>query len=221
MLTSTHLKGSGMLVRQRGMVLLLSIIVLVAMSLAGIALMRSVFTSNRVAGNLAFQQSASASAEIGTESAIAWLEQQSRLWSAANTPANTLFNNISIGAGNPVAYRAVRQDPATNLGVGVPDQTWEQFWQQVAVANNWVNSLPVDAAGNTVSYIIQRLCSLTGDPMVSANCEGQPVQSSSVETSSRGSGVKLKLPGRIYYRITVRVAGPRNAVAFHQSIVSL
>ncbi len=207
--------------RQRGMVLLLSIIVLVAMSLAGIALMRSVFTSNRVAGNLAFQQSASASAEVGTETAIAWLEQQSRLWSAPNTPANTLFNNIAISAGNPVAYQAVRQDPAANLPNGDPDQSWENFWQQVAVANNWVNALPTDAAGNTVSYVIQRLCALQGDPMVNANCEGQPVQSSSVETSSKGAGVKLKLPGRIYYRITVRVAGPRNAVAFHQSIVSL
>jgi len=216
MLTPSTLQRSTMRKRQGGMVLLLSIIVLVAMSLAAIALMRSVLTSNRVAGNLAFQQSAAASAEIGTETAIAWLEQQSRLWVSQNVPANTLFTTKVIGAGQPVAYQAQRQDPDPTV-----QQTWEQFWQQVAVAGNWVNTLPTDAAGNTVGYIIQRLCAAEGDPLVSGNCEGQPVQSSSVETSSKGAGVKLKLPGRIYYRITVRVAGPRNTVAFHQSIVSL
>lgn len=221
MLIVHHPSRAVVRVRQQGMVLLLSIIVLVAMSLAGIALMRSVLTSNRVAGNLAFQQSASASAEVGTESAVAWLEQQARAWSAPNTPANRLFSNIAASGGEPVAYQAVRQDPATNRPDDLPDQTWEEFWQQVAVTNNWVNSLPTDAAGNTVSYVIQRLCASTGDPLVAANCEGPPVQSSSVETSSKGAGVKLKLPGRIYYRVTVRVAGPRNAVAFHQSIVSL
>jgi len=200
---------------QQGMVLLLSIIVLIAMSLAGVALMRSVLTSNRVAGNLAFQQSASASAEVGTESAIAWLEQRSA------TAPNSLHQNIAISGGQPVAYQALRQDPGVNLAGPQPDQSWEDFWQQVAVASGWVNALPTDAAGNTVSYVIQRLCTTAGNPLSGAACESPPVQTSSVETSSRGSGVKLKQPGRIYYRITVRVAGPRNAVAFHQSIVSI
>ncbi|HEX2011423.1 MAG TPA: PilX N-terminal domain-containing pilus assembly protein, partial [Roseateles sp.] len=64
--------------RQRGVVLLLSLIVLAAMSLAAIGLMRSVLISNRVAGNLAFQQSATQSADVGLETAIAWLEQKAR-----------------------------------------------------------------------------------------------------------------------------------------------
>ncbi len=200
--------------RDQGLVLILAAIVLVAMSLAGIALMRSVFTGNKVAGNLAFQQSAALSADVGTERAVAWLEQQARVWSALNVPANRLFNNIAAGGSEPVAYRALRQDPAAN-------QTWEAFWQNVAVPNSFVNTLPVDAAGNTVSYVIQRLCAATGDPIGTANCESPPVQSSSVETSSRGAGLKIKLPGRVYYRVTVRVEGPRNAVAFHQSIVSM
>jgi Tfp pilus assembly protein PilX len=45
--------------RQRGAILFIALIVLVAMSLAGIALMRSVDTNVLIAGNLAFRQSAS------------------------------------------------------------------------------------------------------------------------------------------------------------------
>src|SRR4051794_33864237 len=44
--------------RQQGVVLLIALIVLVAMTLAGIGLVRSVDTGNMVAGNLAFKQGA-------------------------------------------------------------------------------------------------------------------------------------------------------------------
>ena len=44
--------------RQRGVVLFIALIVMVAMSLAAIALFRSVDTANLVAGNQAFKQGA-------------------------------------------------------------------------------------------------------------------------------------------------------------------
>lgn len=200
---------------QRGVVLFLSIIVLVAMSLAGIALMRSVLTGNRVAGNAAFQQSAAMSADVGTERAIAWLEQQARQLDGNGAPANRLWTDKDIGPGEPVAYSAQSEDP--DFGQG---QTWEQKWA-TEVTNLRVNTLPIDASGNTVSYLIERLCTTTGDPAGAASCEVSPTQVSSSATSSKGAGMKIKLPPRIYYRITVRVEGPRNAVSFTQSIVSI
>ncbi len=205
--------------RQRGLVLLLSLIVLAAMSLAAIGLMRSVLTSNRVAANLAFQQSATQSADVGVERAVAWLEQKSRELEAVpgppatTKPANKLFQHISIGGAETIAYRAIREDPG-------PGQTWENFWQQ-RVAANQINTLPADAAGNTVGFLIQRLCVAAGDPLAGASCEAAPTLSSSSQTSSKSSGIKLQVPGQTYYRITVRVQGPRNAVSFIQSVVAL
>jgi type IV pilus assembly protein PilX len=90
---------------QRGVVLMMALIVLVAMTLAGIALMRSVGTTSIIAGNLAFQQAARNAGDVGTEAAVAWLE-------ANNGPA--LDNNLL-----PQGYAATDQPP---LGGG---QSWD------------------------------------------------------------------------------------------------
>jgi len=70
--------------RQRGVVLIIALIVLVAMTLAGIALVRSVDTSNIIAGNMAFQQSATHLGDVGAETAIAWLRANPILLSNDN-----------------------------------------------------------------------------------------------------------------------------------------
>ena len=59
--------------RQQGVVLLIALIVLVAMTLAGIGMMRSIDTGTMVAGNIGFRQSAVATGDGGIEQAITWL----------------------------------------------------------------------------------------------------------------------------------------------------
>ena len=202
--------------RQRGIVLLLSLIVLVAMSLAAIGLMRSVLTSNRVASNLAFQQSATQSADVGIETAIAWLEQKSRQLASDNPPVmtNGLFANITAGVQDTVNYVSKREDPG-------PTQAWDDWWQNVLVVNNQINALPVDAAGNTVAFAIHRLCNGSGDPLSGIGCEAPTTMGAGVQSSSKSNSIKLQVPSQIYYRITVRVQGPRNAVSFVQAIVAI
>jgi type IV pilus assembly protein PilX len=194
--------------REQGIVLFLTIVVLVAMSLAAVGLMRSVLGSNRVAGNLAFQQSAAQSAHVGAETAIAWLEQKSRQKASVDVSAERLNNDITIAVGEPITYRAQREDPAAG-------ETWEAFWQRNAV---WRNDLPTDAAGNTPAFMIHRLCAANGSPDL-AGCEQGPRL-----TLGEGCGVDSDLDcgkPRMYYRITVRVEGPRNAISFSQAIVSI
>lgn len=94
--------------RQKGVVLMVALIVLVALTLAGIALMRSVDTSTIIAGNLAFQQAATNYGDTGIETAITWLQ--------TNNSGSTLHNNIYAQG-----YAASRQDPVTG-------QTWDAFW---------------------------------------------------------------------------------------------
>ena len=59
--------------RERGVVLFIALIVMVAMSLAAIALMRSVDTTSAVIGNLAFRQASILPANYGIEDAAAGL----------------------------------------------------------------------------------------------------------------------------------------------------
>ena len=80
MLSKTQIRpprGGARRARQAGVVLMMALIVLVAMTLAGIALVRSVDTSNIIAGNLAFKQAATNSGDTGVEAAAAWLAANS------------------------------------------------------------------------------------------------------------------------------------------------
>jgi type IV pilus assembly protein PilX len=191
---------------QRGVALITALIVLLAMTLAGLAVVRSTLTSTRVAGNLAFQQAATQSADVGIEAAIAWLQ--------TNNTGARLHNHIDIDATEPVGYFARREDPAAN-------QSWQAFWDNVIATTARVNTLPPDGAGNRVSWVVHRLCNATGDPVGGAGCEATP-ELGGGEAGSRGSGVvRLQTAAQRYYRITARVDGPRNTVSFVQVVVAL
>lgn len=205
MLTSAYSRAgyARLHAKQSGVVLMISLIVLVAMTLAGISLVRSVDTSNIIAGNLAFQQSATQSGDVGTETAVGWLQ--------ANFAGITLQQSIPAQG-----YIAARQDPAAG-------QSWDAFWTTTLVPAGQVVTLTQDAStGNTVSYTIQRMCAQAGDPTVPlTDCAVlQTVGGSS--GSSKGSGViALQYNSQVYYRITSRIAGPRNTVSYVQTIVAL
>jgi Tfp pilus assembly protein PilX len=179
----------------------MALIVLVVMTLAGLALMRSVSTSVVIAGNMAFHQSATHSADAGAEAGVAFLE--------GSTEA-ALYTSVTAGSG--VRYLAYRQDP-------VPGQTWDSFWTD-SIPASAVNTLRADAAGNTVAYVIHRLCNDEGEPST-VGCSTSPVDFDS-SGSSKGAGVvALLAPAPTYYRITTRVTGPRNSLSYVQAIVAM
>lgn len=190
---------------QRGSVLLIALILLVAMSLAGIALIRSVSTSNIIAGNLAFQQAATHSADLGVETALTFLQTSS------GAGVVTLHASVLTGAGT--RYVARREDPAAG-------QSWDVFWSSL-VSSGAVNTLPsADAAGNTVSYVIHRLCDNTGAPAY-PGCSAPPIDTG-LASSSMGSGlVHVAGDKQVYYRITARVTGPRNTMSYVQAVVAI
>ena len=195
--------------RQRGVVLFISLIVLVAMTLAGIALVRSVDTTNQIAGNLAFKQGATLSADAAIETARNWLLTQTNA-TLSCTPPTAPCNNTFYYASTPT----------TGQGTETP---WPQYnWTGAAIA------LAADAAGNQVSYVIQRLCKNTGDPS-----PVPPVNNSCINTAgttgagvasgtSKGAG-RSNIAGTLqyYYRVTARIIGPRNTVSYVQSIIQI
>jgi len=187
--------------RQHGVVMLVALIVLVLMTLAGIALMRSVSTSGVIAGNLAFQQSATHSSDVGVATAVSFLQGAS---------ATALQTSVLSGTG--VRYLAYRQDPSSG-------QSWDNFWTN-NIPSAAVNTLAADAAGNTVSYVIHRLCNGEGAPFTVVACSNSPVTSTS-GNSQRGGQTPGFTNSQVYYRITARVLGPRNTLSYVQAIVAM
>jgi type IV pilus assembly protein PilX len=203
------------------MVLLVAIIVLVALTLGALALTRSVYTSNVIAGNLAFQRAATHSAEAGVETAFAWLEAN-RNAPPADTKSCAATRLLHCdGAG----YRATRGAPDDLASV-----SWLDYWNTTLKADAKAvlmqdDQLKEDLAGNSISYVIERMCTKTGDPTSTGNhCTVSPTPSAgtcSGGSSCSGGERNLDSPSPVYYRITVLVEGPRNTRSLVQAMVAL
>ncbi len=208
--------------RQGGVVLILALIALVALTLAAVALTRSVATSNSIAGNLAFQQAATHSSDEGVETAIRWLEDNAIAAGGSTCGGSTPLTCDLATDG----YLASRSDPSAT-------QTWDDFWTATLAAK--AKALPTDSAsaknGNAVSYVIQRMCKSTGEPNTDVNaCATSPLATGGTCPGGTtctggggrgGTGSNVNAARQTYYRITVRVIGPRNTESFVQAMVSL
>jgi Tfp pilus assembly protein PilX len=189
--------------RQRGAVLFIALIVLVAMTLAGIAIMRSVDTATLIAGNLAFKQATIQAADNGIEQAYQWL--------LANRPQ---LNTTNTAAG----YFSSRPGAEPN-------------WTDPLVWANAV-SLGTDAAGNTTSYLIHRMCNCPDTPY-NGTCPGGAAQQCALDAPATvapppaaGDSFSVGAPGyladpKVFYRITVRTVGPRNTASYVQAMVAV
>jgi Tfp pilus assembly protein PilX len=197
--SSRSAMGAATLARQQGVVLLVALIILVALTLAGVALLRSVDTANLVAGNMSFHESATQAGERSTEAAVS-------TWLGPKTTAKSpdLFSNSAANG-----YLAMRQDPAAG-------QSWDAFWTATLAASSVTGA--TDAAGNTVSYVVQRLCDAAGAPFT-INCSKPPTTNTGGSFSA--GGIAPITSSQVYYRITTRIAGPRNTVSYTQTIVAL
>jgi Tfp pilus assembly protein PilX len=189
---------------QRGVILFVALIVLVAMSLTGIALMRSVDTNVLVAGNLAFRQGATAATDWGVEAARAYLK-------------TTLdANKAAMDNDNPAAaYYSSWQAGLDLIGTTGSPFNWDVLGQMVGT----------DTAGNEVRYVLHRMCAASGPSTGAlANCvkssagSAGGIAGSTTGTVSYGV-LGLATPPSVYYRVTVRVRGPRNTVSFVQAML--
>ena len=191
---------------QQGVVLFVSLIILVAMTLAGIAVMRSVDTNVLIAGNLAFRQANTMYADTGVEAARAWL--------TANVAS--LNNNQPTGGPHYWANYQLGTD-----FIGATSSATDDY--------NWAQAATVAAPDPSfeIVYVIHRLCGGTGAPSdASAKCmqasAGGGAGSSGLGTKGIVSYGGQALPGTstIFYRVTVRVRGPRNTLSYVQAILN-
>lgn len=194
--------------RQKGTMLAISLIILVSMTLAGIAMMRSVDTATIIAGNIAFKQSTTNAADQGIRAAQSWL--------GTNAGTATLYiDNNSLGVSSVGYFSSA---PASE-----PDWSSSSSWSYAAT----INAGNPDATGNTVSYIIHRLCPCSG-VAPNATCSGGSSTnicgSTPDSAASSGEGTEQSSPNfftrppATHYRVTARAVGPRNSTTIVQTL---
>jgi type IV pilus assembly protein PilX len=211
--------------KQRGVVLFFTLIALVVMSLAAVALIRSVDTSTMIAGNLSFKQAATNSGDHGVEAAIAWLSSTEKAMENAglNVYKDTahLFNSTNAATG----YYS-NLDPSLSLTDGTGIQ-----WNN----NDSVLVTSSDVTGNQIRYVIQRMCRTANElpatieqPLLSPPKTGCMFSSAALNNSGqsipyasdvcRGAGCPTAGQTALI-RITAQVIGPRNTVSYIQTVV--
>jgi type IV pilus assembly protein PilX len=191
---------------QRGVVLFIALIVMVALSLAAVALVRSIDTTNAVIGNLGFRMSSILPANLAVESATAALFPDADPGGVVHIPDPT----VDVPAQNYFASRQAGEDPR-----GVP-----VVLQKASTAATLAKALPPVDAGSagqatTVRYVIERMCVNPG-PVTPANCNRLPPKGITGDTANDPA---LNPPPTPYYRVTVRVDGPQNTASFLQAML--
>jgi Tfp pilus assembly protein PilX len=204
---------------QRGVSLLFALMALVILGFGAVALTRSVDTGTLIMGNLSFKQDTLASSSVATEEALAWLQSN-----ASGTTLNA--NNTARGY---YASSIDKLDPTgnqTSASNKLPLVNWDGDCNGAA-SGTYSNCdvLPFTGTavnGNRVQWVITRLCDNVGAPSGTNLCV-RPAASSTSTALERG---ELNPGGRIssgiaspYYRIIVRVEGPRNTVSYTESLV--
>lgn len=208
---------------QAGLALMVALIALAAMTLAGVALVRSIDTNSLIAGNLAFRQNATVSADAGVEAARAWLLTKTSTGLEANDGgsgyyASRMDTGGVDGKGTDITgSRTQSSDDNFKWIDANGDELPGTYTAKCDAAN--------DAIGNRTCYVIHRMCAATG-PLADAACSliwnANPGGSSkgslnpnvTYQQNLVGSGTPMT-----YYRISVRVAGPRNNNSYVQVFV--
>lgn len=196
--------------RQRGVVLMVALIVLVGLTLAGLSMVRSADTGSVIAGNLAFRQSAINATEVGVQEAYKLLP--------------TLTSSAQRDAVQTGAYYVYFPTMKSFDGAGVPKNFSAGVFSDFA----WGSGAAFTTTdGSQVRFVVERMCVETNDgvvaPIPAAALQNQCFIERVVPESSFRAGAGTGPTSSNNYpllRVTVRVDGPRNTVRFAQAILS-
>ena len=174
--------------RQEGVVLMIALIVLVAMTLAGLGMIRSIDTGTMVAGNIGFREARGGLRRLPAS-------RRRATWLIAN---RTSLDADQTGNG----YYSTRQDTLDitgNLTQGGTDGVDWGGSDPSQPVKAFDAGTALDSTGNHVYYLIQRLCSIPG----SINAPAQSCTTASIS----GIGSTQNAPEYSSYGLAVEERG--------------
>jgi type IV pilus assembly protein PilX len=202
--------------RQRGVILIVALIVLVALSLASVGLMRSVDTASSVASNIAIKKDIYRLSPRAVELALAQL-------APLRDPASGEFPISDVGG---ASYFATSNQPVDARGLPLALVN-AAAPSEAGVATGWASELAlpiptVGAGGATtnggfvIRYMAERLCP---NPGINDKATNPCRRASPRDTCDAITTACLPPPGTIYTRLTWRIDGPKGAVSYFQSML--
>ena len=176
---------------QRGVIVLIALVAMLALGYAGAALMRTVDATTAITGNIGLSQAAMLATDAAIENAVAALFERHLVADPANDDETQ-------------SYYASRQPQEEARGVPYRLQRLASYAGDARV---------IDAGnGNVVRYLIERMCTGSG-PAMRATCVLTPA----VDAAAPGTVTNPEAPPVALYRQTIRVDGPAGTIVFAQA----
>lgn len=220
--------------RQGGAALFIALIALLAMTFAGLALIRSMDTAGLIAGNFSFRQAALSVSDLGLEGALGALES---VYIANGRDSNQKCNANQTSGCNTTCtsdctYYAWYWDSA-GCTVDSNCDNGNGVNQRINWNNIPANTLTFAALGTGYSYqyVIERLCDGTyytahssapdiTPALVNQYCFSMNLSSGGSSQESRSAQIgTVAAANEVAYRLTLRVTGPHNASTMIQTIM--
>ncbi len=198
--------------KQRGIVMVFTLITLVLMLIAVAAMVRSVDTSTTVIGNIAFRRDLTNRAELAIAQAKSALNSGGALYSDSARSVDLVSAN----------YSATRLASPTG-GIGVPAVLVSNSAYDTAgygcmsgSGATLSNCSTPGADGVLIRWVIDRQC-VAGTAAFSTDACGYLNSSKDTGGSAHMATRKPTGAARGLFRISVRVTGPRNTEAYIQT----
>ena len=196
--------------QQHGFVLVMTLIILVVMVLSAQALMLVARSGVTTAGNVAFRQAAVRVADVAAEDAFQWVNNQT----AASATAMTTTDNLT----KPGFYAIHNQ---TDPSCSTTTQFTPQTYKFTAAGCSMVHTGEV--SGYTLYYVVHRMAAGTG-ACPAADCSGPSVDTTPQAGCSKDPSApeycgNYGSTRHVYYRVTVKVVGPRPNSRYIQTFV--
>jgi len=202
--------------RQRGVVIIMTLIALLILLITGVALVRSLDSSTLISGNISFKRDLVNDADQGVAAAI----------TALSTTTGTLYSDTTLSANQyALNYSAVR---LTTNAKGIPTPLIMSDSAFTTAGWSTSNDITIkDPVTNvttaTVRYVIDRQCSVIGtfSTIKYASCVYVPSGGLSGDSSQDAFDNNAATGDRAIYRITIRVVGADgNTQTFVQSTIA-
>jgi type IV pilus assembly protein PilX len=214
--------------RQVGIVLFFALLALAVMSIAAVALIRSVDTNALLSGNLVFRQSASAASNVV-------LEGVAESISKSITITNSNSNHAAQGYYANCGQFDTQPDTLVCDGSRLTTMTWNATNSSLAPnqtdGNDEIRN-GIDRQGNEIRYVVERMCNYSNAdvnagnaPVDSSRCLMASARACGEDDSKNGNKQPEILPCNPssdfpLYRVTLRIIGPKNTVTFMQAFIS-
>lgn len=213
---------------QRGLVLFFALLALAVMSIAAVALIRSVDTNALLSGNMVFRQSAGTASNVAMEGIAENIARKVAL-------ADSIKHSPQVGYFANCSRFDTQPDALVCDGSTLTTMEWNDSNSSLAPSQTDGNDEirnGKDRQGNEIRYVVERMCNYSEAEINAGTAKSQASRCMMASSPNNGENCShnvsnLELFKRCIsssdsplYRVTIRIAGPKNTLTFMQSFIS-